>query len=303
MADIRLGINTGFALNRFPEPESWIPLVGDTLGLHVVQFTADLLNPSLPDAIIQNQIQKIRSLVATHKVAIEHTFTSAFTRVNHFSHPDPDIREYWVQWFKRFVDISVQLGAVSMGSHLGILSVRDLKDQARRELIFQENRKCWRRISEYAKEKGLQYLSWEPMSIAREYGENIQEAKRIHAALQEDMAIPIKLCLDVDHGDVMSPDPRDTDPYVWIQELGHESPLIQLKQSTNDKSAHWGFTKDKNAGGRIQPERLIEVLEKHGTPDVLLLLELSFREREPVESRVVSDLKESVDFWRPFVRT
>jgi sugar phosphate isomerase/epimerase len=303
MSDIRLGINTGFALNRFPEPEEWIRIVSEELGLHVVQFTADLLNPSLPDPIVQKQIDKIRSLCSKYGVSIEHTFTSAFTRVNHFSHPDPQIREYWVEWFSRFVDISVQLGAESVGSHLGILSVHDLQHANRRELIFQETVKNWRRIAIYAKKKGVKYLSWEPMSIAREYGETLAEAHRIQKALNEDIALPMKVCLDVDHGDVLSSDPRDTDPYVWIQEFGSEAPLIQLKQSTKDKSAHWAFTKDKNVDGKINPDRLMETLQKYAVPNVLLLLELSFREREPVESRVLQDLKNSVDFWRPFVRT
>ncbi|MGC9054682.1 MAG: hypothetical protein ACP5KS_12465 [Candidatus Hydrogenedens sp.] len=42
---IVLGINTGFAINRFVEPDDWTRIVSEELGLQVVQFTADLLNP------------------------------------------------------------------------------------------------------------------------------------------------------------------------------------------------------------------------------------------------------------------
>jgi len=45
MTKFKLGINTGFATNRFPEPEVWLRIVGKDLGLRCVQFVADLLNP------------------------------------------------------------------------------------------------------------------------------------------------------------------------------------------------------------------------------------------------------------------
>ena len=90
---IRLGINTGFALNRFPEPEIWTKIVGNLLGLRTVQFTADLLNPALPSFIIKAQIKAIRASAKRYDISIEHTFTSAFTRVNHLASPDPIIRK------------------------------------------------------------------------------------------------------------------------------------------------------------------------------------------------------------------
>jgi hypothetical protein len=110
------------------------------------------------------------------------------------------------------------------------------------------------------------------------------------------------MCLDVDHGDVSSKDPRDTDPYAWISEFGKDSPLIHLKQSSVNKGGHWPFTPERNAEGRIQPEKVLRAINGSGAKQTLLLLELSFREREPFESRVVSDLKASVEYWRPHVK-
>lgn len=298
---VHLGINTGFALNRFTAPEEWIPLVSQTFGLKQVQFTADLLNPSLPDDLINNQIERINSLKEKYNVSIPHTFTSAFTRVNHLSHPDPKLREYWIKWFCRFVDISVALGAESMGSHFGILTIPDLHDPAKRVQRFKQNIEGWHRIAEYAKEKGLQYLTWEPMSIPREYGETIAETRRIHQAVNQNSPLPFKLCLDVDHGDVSSPNPDDTDPYVWIREFAFDAPIIHLKQTSSNKHGHWPFVAEFNKNGRITPPKLITALEKAGVKQVTLLLELSFRERQPFESRVVSDIVASVEYWRPYV--
>jgi sugar phosphate isomerase/epimerase len=299
--EVKLGINTGFALNRYTAPEQWIPLVAETFGLRLVQFTADLLNPSLPQSIVQVQLKQIRSLLDEYGVEATHTFTSAFTRVNHLSHPDPEIRQHWVNWFKRFVDISVALGAESMGSHFGILTVPDLQDPTIRQERFRQNIVGWHQIAAYAAEQGLSYLTWEPMSLPREYGETLAETTRIHQAVNEGSPLPFKLCLDVDHGDVSSPNSADTDPYAWIAAFATESPIIHLKQTSTNKHGHWPFAPEYNQSGRITPQRLLTALEKAGVNEVTLLLELSFREREPYESRMVQDIIDSVAYWRPYV--
>ena len=298
---IRLGINTGFTLNRFPEPEVWAKIVGETLGLRYVQFTADLLNASLPDEIIQDQLTKIKAACQKYNVKVEHTFTSAFTRVNHLANPDEILRHYWVKWFKKYVDISASLGAKSMGSHFGILTVSDLENPERKEFITQQAIAGWHEIAAYAKEKGLEYLTWEPMSIKREFGETIEATRVLHKRVNENSPLPFKLCLDVDHGDVSSKNPDDTNPHKWLEVFAHDSPIIHIKQSLKSKSGHHPFVEEYNKDGKIIPSEIISLIQQHGAQDTLLLFEFSFREREPFESLVVKHLKESVDYWRPFV--
>ena len=299
---VELGLNTGFALNRFTTPEEWIPLVGEVLKIKLVQFTADLLTPSLPDKIVKKQLQRINALSSKHGLKIKHTFTSAFTRVNHLAHPDAELRDYWLNWFKRFVDISAALGAESMGGHLGIFTVKDYHDPEIRRERFGQVIEAWKKIADYAaKKKLLKYLTWEPMSIGREMGETIEEAKRIHRILNMDIALPMKLCLDVDHGNVASQDPADTDPYRWITEFGSEIAILHLKQSHSNKGGHWPFVPEHNENGKISPSKIVRCLKMAGVNDVALILELTFREREPFESRVVDDLKTSVEYWRPFI--
>lgn len=296
---LRLGINTGFAINRFPEPEEWIRIVGN-LGLRYVQFTADMLNPHLPAKIIREQLERINKNLIEYDVLIEHTFTGAFTRVNHLAHPDKSIRRYWMAWFEKFADMSKNLGAISMGSHFGIYGVRDMNDKKRKEIILKEIIRGWRGIASYGEKIGLQYLTWEPMSIPREFGETISETKRIQKAVNNNIAIPMKLCLDVGHSYVLG-NRDDNDPYAWLRAFGKEAPMVHIKQQLPGSSAHWPFTKENNAKGTIKADKVIEALEASGAKDVLLLFEFAFREREPFESRVVSDLKESVEYWREYV--
>lgn len=299
---VRLGINTGFAVNRFPEPSVWPKIVGEYLDLRYAQFTADLLNPALPASIIKSHLREIRTACRRYRVSVEHTFTSAFTRVNHLASPDPALRRYWLDWFKKFIDISAALGARSMGSHFGILTATDVASSKRRKEITEEAAAHWQTLAAYAKNKGLEYLTWEPMSIRREFGETIGEARRLHKLLNNGSPLPIKFCLDVDHGDLASPDPRDTNPYAWLAAFAKETPIIHLKQSLLDKGGHYPFLDEYNQKGKIMPGKIMAHLQKFATNDTLLLFELSFREREPHESNILAHLKTSVNFWRPYIK-
>lgn len=300
--NLQLGINAGFATNRFPEPEVWLRIVGEELGLRCCQFVADLLNPWLPQGLVDEQAERIIENARRYDVAIRTTFTSAFTRVHHIMHPDPHTREVWSEWFKRFFDLSAKLGAEGSGSHFGVLSVRDNADPVRREERLSEGLKRWRQLAEHGAALGLKYVLFEPMSIPREIACTIAETRDTLERFESmAMPIPMRLVLDVDHGDLASPNPEDTDPYAWLRAFGAVSPVVHLKQSTRDKGGHWPFTPEHNENGVVMAEQVLEALEESGAQDVQLILELSHREREPAESRVLPDLKASVEYWRQFV--
>lgn len=299
---LQLGINAGFAINRFPEPEVWLRIVGEDLGLRCCQFVADLLNPFLPQDIVDEQAERIIENAARYDVRIRSVFSSAFTRVNHLLHPDAKLRGVWLDWFKRLLDLAARLGAEGAGAHFGILSVTDNNDPARRQERIDEGFESWRKLAEHGAAIGLKYVLFEPMSIPRELACTIAETEEIMARFESmDMSIPMRLNLDVDHGDLASPNPEDTDPYAWLRAFGKVSPVVHLKQSTRDKGGHWPFTPEHNERGIVRGELVLEALEDSGAEEVMLILELSHREREPAESRVLSDLKASVDYWRQFV--
>jgi sugar phosphate isomerase/epimerase len=301
--NLQLGINAGFATNRFPEPEVWLRIVGEELDLRCCQFVADALNPFLPQAVVDEQAERIIENAARYNVRIRTAFTSAFTRVNHFLHPDAKVREAWFEWFKRLFDLAARFGAEGAGSHFGILSVSDNSDPDRRRERLGEGFDRWQRLAEYGAEIGLKYVLFEPMSIPREIACTIAETQEIMDRFESmAMPIPMRLVLDVDHGDVASPNPDDTDPYAWLRAFGKVAPVVHLKQSTRDKGGHWPFTPEYNENGIVTGEQVLDALEESGAEDVQLILELSHREREPTESRVLSDLKASVQYWRRFVK-
>ncbi|MCL2111873.1 MAG: sugar phosphate isomerase/epimerase [Clostridiales bacterium] len=293
----RLGINLGFAINRFVEPEEWARIVAEELGLNYVQFVADLLNPFLPAEYVDAQVGRVKECVERYGLEVESVFTSAFTRVNHLMHPDDQAREIWLDWFKRLLDIGAALGARNAGSHFGILTVKSNENTHERERLVEQGVKGWQRLSVYAKELGYKELLFEPMSVPREMACTIAETRELMDRVNADAAIPMKVCLDVGH----APHPDERDPYKWIEALAADSPVIHIQQTELHKSNHWPFTRECNAKGIIDAKRVVETARKAGCEDTLFAFEISHREHWDTDGLVVSDLKESVDCWREHI--
>ena len=297
MTRFALGTNTGFATNRFPEPEEWARIVSEDLGLHTVQLVADLLNPFWPPSVIDAEVERIQAAAAKYEISIDSLMTSTYTRVNHFLHPYPETREAWSEWFRRFADLAVRLSARAIGSHFGILSVRDVHDPARYKERVDEAVARWQSLSHYARDVGLEYIYYETMSIPREMGHTVGEARELLDRVNDDSGAPMALCLDVGHA--AHPDERD--PYLWLRELGRDARIVHLQQTEWDHSRHWPFTPEYNAQGIIDPNRVLSTLAESGADDVLLAFEISHREKYEVEPLVVPELAASAEYWRAYL--
>ena len=287
-----LGINLGYAVNKYIEPEVWARITAKEIGLRYVQFVADLLNPAMPEGYIDSQIKRIRAACLEHDIKITSMFTSSFTRVNHFLHPDKEAREYWLRWFKSLADIGAKLGATSIGSHFGIFSFDSF--EKRYDELLEEAVANWQQLSVHAAELGYEYLTFEPMSVPREMGNTVSKSLELINMVNQNSAIPLKCCLDVGH----APDPSERDPYPWIEQIGNISPIIHLQQTVLHKSNHWPFTEEYNKEGIIKPAKVIASLQKSKASESTLLFEISHREHFDTEYRIVEDLKESADHWK-----
>jgi len=297
MTSLTLGINTGFAINRFPEPDEWARIVTEDLHLTSVQLVADLLNPFWPSPVIESEVARIQDAVCRYGISIHSLMTSAFTRVNHLLHPHLQSRQAWSEWFARFADLAARLGARAIGSHFGILSVRDAHDPLRYRERVDEGVRRWQELSFYARDAGLEYIYFETMSIPREMAYTVAEARELCARVNEHAGVPMVFCLDVGH----APHPDERDPYLWLSELGRDTRIVHLQQTEAGHSRHWPFISPYNELGIIDPARVIASLCEARAGDVLLAFEISHRESYEQDSRVVDDLRASVAYWRRFL--
>ena len=301
---LRLSLNTNPLVNRFADVDDLVDTLAERIGIGYVQLTPEFINPSWPASVITRRTRAFRRAMERTGVRVTSVMTSTYGRLNHFGHSDPDVRAYYLDWFRTLADIAGELGADGMGSQFAVFTQKDHGDPVRREALIETVIECWRDVAEQGKAAGLSYLFWEPMSVAREFGHTIAECRAFDRRLAAaGLAIPFRMIVDIDHGDVTSPDPDDTDPYAWAAAFPQESPIIHVKQSSMNKGGHWPFTAEHNRDGRIQPEKLIRTVREAGGTDTEICMELSFREREPTDSGVVEMIRESVAYWAPHLDT
>ena len=301
---LTLSLNANPLVNRFADPDDLITTIARDLRIHDVQLTHEFINPSWPAPVIRRLTRQMSVALARTGVRVTSGMTGPYGRLNHFGHPDRDVRRYYVDWFKTFADITADLGGTSVGTQFAIFTYQDFDDPARREALIQTAIDCWAEVAEHAKSAGLKFLFWEPMSVGREFGETIASTTALQSRLTAaQMAVPMWMMADIDHGDVTSPNPDDFDPYVWAKAVPKVSPIIHIKQSLMDKGGHRPFTAAFNAKGRIQPEPLLKAFAEGGAQNNEICLELSFKEREPNDREVIPQIAESVAFWAPHIAT
>ena len=298
---IKLGLNLNPFVNRFAEPVDLIDAIAGEIGIGYLQLTHEFINPAWPAATTRRLTREMSAACARHNVKFTSLMTGPYGRLNHFGHPDAEVRDYYLKWFEGLVDIAADVGCPAVGTQYAILTYRDYDDASRREAILAAAFDCWRRLAEHAAKRGLEFLFWEPMSVGRELGHTIASTQQLQDQLDRaDLAVPLKAMIDIDHGDVSSRDPADTDPYAWATAFAARSPIIHIKQSSVNKGGHWPFTAEHNRNGRITPEKLIATVRENGGGDNELCMEFAFREREPADRDVVRMIHESVEFWRPY---
>jgi D-erythrulose 1-phosphate 3-epimerase len=299
-----LSVNTNPLVNRFAEPEDVIGVLADEIGIGHIQLVHEFINPSWAASTVKRLTDRMAKACVKCRAKITSIMTGPYGRLNHFVHPDAEVRDYYVDWFKGMADIAADLGAPAIGTQFGIFTFRDYDDLSRRESLMRVALDCWCDVAEHAKARGLSYLFWEPMSVGRELGHTIKDCQALQNWIDEgELPIPLKPMVDIDHGDVTSPNASDVDPYAWAKDFAMQSPIIHIKQTTMNKGGHWPFTAQFNRDGRITPEKLLAAVKSGGGTNNELCLELAFREREPIDRNVVSALKESVAYWAPYTKT
>lgn len=301
---LTLSLNTNPLVNRFAEPDDLIDAVARDIKIRDIQLTHEFINPSWPASTVRKLTRQMQSALSRTGVRVTSGMTGPYGRLNHFGHPDANVRRYYIEWFKTFADITADLGGLSIGTQFAIFTYKDFDDPARREALIDTVIACWAEVAEHAKSAGISYLFWEPMSIGREFGHTIDACLALQDRLNNtDFALPMYMMADIDHGDVTSANPDDFDPYAWARKVPQQSPIIHIKQSLMDKGGHYPFTSQYNSQGRIQPQPLLDALLLGGAENNEICLELSFKEREPSDRNVIGDIAESVAFWSDYIPT
>ncbi len=105
--------------------------------------------------------------------------------------------------------------------------------------------------------------------------------------------------------------PHDADLFKWLEMLGAYSPVMHLQQTDGTYSSHKPFTAKYNPSGIVKPKDVLSAIARsyerpapEGMPprvtDIYLAFELFFGVTESADN-IISDMRESVAWWREYI--
>jgi sugar phosphate isomerase/epimerase len=293
---VQLGINTCFAVKRWPRPADWAAVVRNDLGLDLVELSLDLLEGIETEDGRRRAIDETRAALAATGLTAQGTFTGlvAYSR-NLLLHPDPAARLDALRWYEMVIDVSADLGVAGTGGHVGAMSAPDWRDPRVASERWAGLQADLATLSARARTAGLQYFLVENLVPVREPATMDRVAELLTRG--DSGHVPVGLCLDLGHECVPGTAGRERDPYAWLARFGAELIEVQLQQSDAEGDHHWPFTRERNGQGRIDAGRVLDTLAEAGAREVILMLEVIPSWEQP-DDEVVADLVASVEYWR-----
>lgn len=296
MAVYRLGVNTCFAVKRWPLASEWAELVRENLGVSLVQHSLDLVEPTSGAALLEVEAMSVRKACGDFGLEMHSTFTGlAAYSSNLLLHPVAEARTLAEEWYGRMINFTATLGARATGGHVGAFSASDASDEGRKSELVGHLAGSLERLTRQARQAGLSAFLIENLAPEREPSTFSGVESLITSG--DASHVPIRLCLDVGHMCTPGISGPEADPYAWLSRLGASTEVVHLQQSDATGDHHWPFTDEKNRVGRIDPEQVLRALDASGAQEIALILEV-IPPFEASDETVLSDLEASVRYWQ-----
>ena len=135
---MNFGLNLSFAVKRWLKPEHLAKMCKEDFRVSHVQFTWDLIDPWWPEEKRKMMAKRYRDAFSAYDISIDATFGG----VASYSYPQllspyPEQQEISVEFFKRAIDLTLELGADIMGTPVGGMDYNDARDPKKREELYQ----------------------------------------------------------------------------------------------------------------------------------------------------------------------
>jgi D-erythrulose 1-phosphate 3-epimerase len=295
VAEIVFGVNNGFALKNWPEPMAWARIISEELGLKHVQFSFDLLDPTLPNPVMGALCDEVTEAVRTFGLIVDSTFTGLVAYAqNMMAHPNAVVRTHAFNWYQAALQATARMSAFGTGGHIGALSAADYANPERRALIHSTVIGSVRDLARLASGLEQKYLLWEMMPTPRELPHTPEVAIDLMQEMDQGTAVPVQLCFDLGHCSAFDHAPGD--PYAWLERVLPWTRVVHLQQTDGKADRHWPFTAEYDQVGIIDPARVIEIVRQSPLERVDLFLEIGHALDAP-DDKIIDDHKKSVDAW------
>jgi len=293
---IAFGLNLSFCVKRWVTSGLWAPLVRERMGVDLVQFSLDLVDPMWPSAVLDRHADTIRRDAAVTGIIIHSAFIGlAHYTFNQLLHPDPDVRDYAEAWLGRAYAFAARAGIKSVGGPLGATASRidgreadAIPDADYADLITR-----MMRLAERAKTEGLTRLYVEPTPLRREWPWTVAQARRMMDDVSES-AVAWNYCLDWGHGTVeplYGKAGADMEP--WLSGLRDVVGALHIQQTDFQFDRHWDFTTQ----GRVDPAEVASLVRRTGLAGAPVFLEV-FYPFEQDDASILDAVEKSASLLR-----
>jgi sugar phosphate isomerase/epimerase len=236
------GVNLSFAPKRWPEPEAWARIVREDMGLDLVQFSFDLLDPWWPDPARLQQAERVRAAAQAAGITIHSAQIGiASYTFNGLLHPDPVVRDVGVTWWTRAIEVAAAMGAGAVGGPLGALTSSSTLVEGERERRYDDVRAIMAGLADRAAAAGLRALLVEPTPQAREIPASIAESVRLMRDLDGECRVPVEYVLDIGHAlyqPLYGPAARLGE---WFAAVGSHIGILHIQNTDFQSDSHWGW--------------------------------------------------------------
>ncbi len=262
--------------------------------------------------------ERVKRAAEEYGVQIFDAYTGMAThRFHGFSHSRPEPRERMKQWLLEMLDLVLAMGADRWGGHIDAISVEVMADPEDVTKRIARLYATWRELAVAARDKGIAALAVEQMYVPSEVPWTLEQAEQFLIACNADReGVPIYLTLDVGHqaGQQYGMAEPDLDYLEWTRRFAAFSEIIHLQQTPPEASAHWPFTAEYTAQGKVEMDRLMEAIHHsheswESSPVAaalepvtcnMLILEV-IPSSTKSEANLLRELRESHDYLRQFV--
>jgi len=288
---MNFGLNLSFAVKRWLKPDFLAKMCKEDFHVSKVQFTWDLIDPWWPEDKRKVIAQKYRDAFAAQGISIDATFGG----VASYSYPQLlspylEQQEISVEFFKRAIDLTIELGATVMGTPVGGMDYNDARNPEKREELYNSMLNHLRTLAEYGKNVGLKEIHIEATPLITEFPHNPSSAVKMMEDLK-DTAIPVKLLIDWGHALYRPLLKEEADIDLWFKTCGPYIGSIHLQQTDGLLDRHWDFTQE----GIVTPEMIKQATAKAGLDHIPQYLEVVTIFETPDEE-VYDGMKKTMDY-------
>jgi sugar phosphate isomerase/epimerase len=237
--------------------------------------------------------KRYRSAFADKGVSVDSVFggLAAYTYPQLLA-PFKETRDLSLIFFKRAVDLTLELGSTVLGTPVGGMSNNDANNPRRRAELYKLMIDKFLELALYAKERGLTELLVEATPLSTEFPHDPASCVKLMKDFSH-AAVPVRLLLDWGHVLYRPLLGDQADMSLWLRECGKYVGSFHLQQTDGLLDRHWDFTKE----GLLTAESIEAVLAEAGMKDFIQYLEVVPPFEAP-DDEVLAEVKKSLEYLR-----